>query len=231
MIPKIIHYIWLSGERIPPDTQYYMASWKKYLPDYQIKCWDQTSFDITSVPFVKEAVEAKKWAFAADYIRLYALYTEGGIYLDSDILLLKPVIQLIKNCDFFSAIECFFPRKARIAIQAAFMASIPQHSFLLDCMNWYKDKHFIHNVTYNNDFVAPDVYALCAEKYGFVYKNIEQRLEKNILLVPSSIIASSYKSAKKDVYAIHCCSASWRDRKIFNRLKRVIKLILNILKR
>ena len=89
MIPKIIHYCWLSGEPYPEKIQNCIASWKERLPDYKIKLWDMNSFDVNSIDFVREAVSVKKWAFAADYIRLYALYREGGIYLDSDVLVKK----------------------------------------------------------------------------------------------------------------------------------------------
>lgn len=89
MIPKVIHFCWLSNEPYPDLIKKCIESWKEKLPDYAIKKWDTTNFDVTSVPFVKEAYECKKWAFAADYIRLHALYTEGGIYLDSDVRVLK----------------------------------------------------------------------------------------------------------------------------------------------
>ena len=82
-IPKIIHYCWLSGEDKPPFIQKCISSWKKVMPDYEIWCWDTKRFDIHSVKFVEEAYNVKKWAFAADYIRLYALYNYGGIYLEN----------------------------------------------------------------------------------------------------------------------------------------------------
>ena len=84
-IPKIIHYCWLSGDPYPELVQFCMQSWKEKLPDYDFVLWDKSHFDIHSVPWVEQACSAKKWAFAADYIRLYALYNYGGIYLDSDV--------------------------------------------------------------------------------------------------------------------------------------------------
>ena len=90
MIPKIIHYCWLSGEPIPWQLQICMASWKKYLPEYEFMMWDTQRFDINSLLWTKQAFEAKKYAFAADYIRLYAVYTYGGIYLDMDVEVRHP---------------------------------------------------------------------------------------------------------------------------------------------
>lgn len=89
MVPKVIHYCWLSGDSIPSDLQKCMRTWEKKLPDYEFVLWDTKRFDINSSLWVKQAFENKKYAFAADYIRLYALYHYGGIYLDMDVEVLK----------------------------------------------------------------------------------------------------------------------------------------------
>jgi mannosyltransferase OCH1-like enzyme len=99
MIPKKIHYCWLSGEKMPEDAISCMKSWQKMMPEYELVLWDTNRFDVNSVPFVAEAVSVKKWAFAADYIRLYALYTEGGIYLDTDVFVRKSFTNLL-DCGF-----------------------------------------------------------------------------------------------------------------------------------
>lgn len=95
MIPKIIHLCWLSGDPYPKLIKKCLRSWKKYLPDYEIILWDRNRFDINSCQWVKDAFEAKKYAFAADYIRCYALFNYGGIYLDSDVEVLKSFDDLI----------------------------------------------------------------------------------------------------------------------------------------
>ena len=100
-MPKIIHYCWLSGEPYPELVQRCMQSWKEKLPDYEFMLWDMNRFDIHSVPWVEQACAAKKWAFAADYIRLYALYNYGGIYLDSDVEVLKSFDDLLELPYFF----------------------------------------------------------------------------------------------------------------------------------
>lgn len=89
MIPKRIHLCWLSGDPYPQKIQKCIDSWKVHLPDYEIMLWDLKRFDIAQVPWVEQAFRVKKYAFAADYIRLYALYNYGGIYLDSDVEVLK----------------------------------------------------------------------------------------------------------------------------------------------
>ena len=89
MIPKKIHYCWLSNEPIPEKYQKYIQGWKRIMPDYQIIKWDTHRFDVHKSRWVEDAVKYRKWAFAADYIRAYALYHEGGFYLDSDVFVNK----------------------------------------------------------------------------------------------------------------------------------------------
>ena len=109
MIPKIIHLCWLSGDKFPETIQRCIDSWKEHLPDYEIYLWDTNRFDINSSRWVKEAFETKKYAFAADYIRLYALYHYGGIYLDSDVLVYKSFNDLLDLPYFIGEdyVHCF----------------------------------------------------------------------------------------------------------------------------
>jgi mannosyltransferase OCH1-like enzyme len=85
MIPKRLHLCWLSGDPFPPLIQHCVESWKRHLPDYEIVRWDSNSFDLNHATWVREAFNNKKYAFAADYIRLFALHKMGGIYLDADV--------------------------------------------------------------------------------------------------------------------------------------------------
>ena len=102
LIPKVIHFCWLSNDPYPLKIRRCMDTWKKVMPDYEVKLWNTDNFDIDSVPYVRQAFEARKWAFAADYIRMYALYTEGGIYLDSDVKILKRFDDFL-HYSFFSS--------------------------------------------------------------------------------------------------------------------------------
>ncbi|MBO4844113.1 MAG: glycosyl transferase [Bacteroidales bacterium] len=104
MIPKTIHLCWLSGDPYPKKIQYCIDSWKKYLPDYEIILWDTKRFDVNSTPWTKQAFEAKKYAFVADYIRLYAVYNFGGIYLDSDVEVIKSFDDVL-HLPYFAGIE------------------------------------------------------------------------------------------------------------------------------
>lgn len=95
MIPKIIHLCWISGDPYPEKIQKCVDSWKRVLPDYEIMVWDKARVDSIGARYVNEAVENRKYAFAADFIRFYALYTYGGIYLDSDVEVLKSFDDLL----------------------------------------------------------------------------------------------------------------------------------------
>ena len=89
MIPKIIHYCWFGQKDKPEDVLNAISSWKKFCPDYQLKEWNESNFDIHFSPYVEEAYKNKKWAFVSDVARLYALSMEGGIYMDTDMQVLK----------------------------------------------------------------------------------------------------------------------------------------------
>ena len=117
MIPKIIHFCWLSVDSFPAEIEKYIQTWKEKLPDYEIKRWDCTTFNIDNVPWVKEAFSAKKYAFAADYIRFYALYNYGGIYLDSDVEVLKSFDDLLNSKSFIGFEYLSVPEAAIIGAE------------------------------------------------------------------------------------------------------------------
>lgn len=96
MIPKTIHYCWFGRNPLPPLAIKCIASWKKYLPDYEIKEWNEDNFDVNIIPYTKEAYEAKKYAFVSDYARFWILYHHGGIYFDTDVEVIRPLNDIIE---------------------------------------------------------------------------------------------------------------------------------------
>ena len=96
-IPKVIHYCWFGNGKMPKLAQKCIESWKKYCPEYKIVCWNEENFDINQNKYAREAYAAGKWAFVSDYVRLKVLYDEGGIYLDTDVELIKPLDKLIEE--------------------------------------------------------------------------------------------------------------------------------------
>lgn len=105
MIPKIIHYCWFGRNPLPPLAKECIASWKKYLPDYEIKEWNEDNFDVNMLPYTKEAYEAKKYAFVSDYARFWILYQYGGLYFDTDVEVIRPMDDIIDRGPFMGC-EC-----------------------------------------------------------------------------------------------------------------------------
>ncbi len=136
MLPKIIHLCWLSGDPYPEKIRKCIESWKKHLPDYEIMLWDTQRFPLENSDWVKEAYKAKKYAFAADYIRFYSLYHFGGIYLDSDVEVLKSFNDLL-HLPYFVGAE-----KAG-TIEAAIMGAPKGQDWIKICLDYYENKHFI----------------------------------------------------------------------------------------
>mgnify|MGYP001053189057 CR=1 FL=1 len=100
MAPKIIHYCWFGGKPLPELAVKCIDSWKKYFPDYEIRKWDESSFDINCCAYVREAYEAEKWAFVSDYARFWILYHEGGIYFDTDVETLQSFGDILEEGAF-----------------------------------------------------------------------------------------------------------------------------------
>lgn len=100
-IPKIIHYCWFGKTSLPEDAQRCIASWKKFCPDYEIVEWNETKIDLSALPlYVQQAYAAQKWAFVADYVRLYALIRYGGVYMDTDVELVAPLDRFMNQAAF-----------------------------------------------------------------------------------------------------------------------------------
>jgi len=242
MIPRKIHYCWLSGEPLPENLEKCIASWSRVLNDYEIIKWDGQNFDVSSVPFVSEACAARKWAFAADYIRLHALHEEGGIYLDADVFVRGSLDSFLSH-DFFSAVE-YHPSIVKsqktlsllnsdgskknkadavpgIGVQAAVLGSIKGHPFVRKSLDYYRDRSFVlGDGSLATSMIAPAVLALCAEDFGFKYVNARQHIDANMLFLESKLIASTINDATRDAIAIHCCQGSWRDSTILRSIGR-----------
>ena len=106
MIPKVIHYCWFGGKPLPSDVKKCIKSWKKLCPDYKIIRWDESNFDVNSHPFTQAAYAARAWAFVSDYVRLRVVYDNGGIYLDTDVELLKSLEPLRKYQCYIGVQQC-----------------------------------------------------------------------------------------------------------------------------
>lgn len=133
MIPRTIHYCWFGPNKIPEQLIQYMESWKLFCPDYEIKLWNEDSFDVNSHPFTKSAYNEKKYAYVSDYVRAYALNIHGGIYLDTD-------VELKENLDIFLDHEAFSGFEGKGAPFTAVWGSIPNHSLTNIVLNYYHNR-------------------------------------------------------------------------------------------
>lgn len=137
MIPKIIHFCWISGDPYPEKIALCISTWKKHLPDYEIMLWDTNRFDVNSTAWTKEAYEAKKYAFVADYIRFYAVYNFGGIYLDGD-------VEVLKSFDDMLDLPYFVGEESMEAnLEIAIFGAEKGTQWVKDAMDYYVGKHFI----------------------------------------------------------------------------------------
>ena len=151
MIPKIIHYCWLSGDEYPEVIKECLSSWKKYLPDYEIWLWDTKRFNVESTLWTKQAFETKKYAFAADYIRLYALYNYGGIYLDSD-------ISVFKSFDDLLHLPYFIGQEYIGAMEPAIIGAEKGLPWIGDVLKRYENRPFIKQDGSLDTYPLPDVF-------------------------------------------------------------------------
>ncbi|MCI8998379.1 MAG: hypothetical protein HFJ95_05215 [Muribaculaceae bacterium] len=145
MIPNIIHYCWFSGEEMPVVVKDCISSWHRYMPDYEYRLWDMKAIEEIDSQFLREAIEARKWAFAADYVRLWAVEKYGGIYLDTDMELYSS-LEPFRSDRMFIGMEQspnMLAGRPWSFLTAHIFGAEAHHPFLQDCMEYYKGRHFL----------------------------------------------------------------------------------------
>ena len=219
MIPKIIHYVWVGGNPKPKNIQRCMKTWTKHLQDYQIIEWNEDNFDIHENKYVEQAYQAKKWAFVSDYIRAKAVYEMGGIYMDTDVLVLANLHDLLGNRAFVG-----FENKEN-PFTAVFGAE-KGHPLIKDMLSYYDDRDFTFD---KQDQLAGvntvSVSDILKNKYGAQPNNKEQQLQTGIHVYPDGVLCNPSAQSK----TIHVFTGTWMEgakplkRKIVTALKVRIK--------
>ena len=145
MIPKKIHYCWFGGNPLPPLAVKCIESWKNYLPDYEIIEWNENNFDVDCIDYVREAYEAKKWAFVSDYARLKILYEHGGLYFDTDVEVIKDMTHIIDAGPFmgFETDGVSFPELGLTVNPGLGLAATPGLALYKEILDDYKEAHFL----------------------------------------------------------------------------------------
>lgn len=213
MIPKIIHYCWLSNDPVPSDLQKYMESWKVQLPDYEFIKWDFSKFNKESSVWVSEAYDNKKYAFACDYIRLFALYNYGGIYMDMDIEVLRPFDDLLQH-KYMIAKE----RPDQMWIEAGCFGSEKGNPFLEKCLEYYKDKHFVNDNGGIEDTPLPRIMAKIYSDNGYDFKLYDWHTFTNKSYTTGEI------NIEENSYAIHHFAGSWKSKEEQEVIKKAKKI-------
>ncbi|MCR5546833.1 MAG: hypothetical protein K6F30_10210 [Lachnospiraceae bacterium] len=207
-IPRIIHTFWFSGDPLPEEYQKCLDSWKKYCPDYEIKIWNQDTYDCGKYGFVKKAIEARKWAFAADVARLDVLYEYGGIYMDLDVEIYRPLDSLLCHNGVFSHLDDY--------IDMPVFASVKGNELLKKIMELYDGLEFSTDEEYQkNVLIQPRFVKPIFEAEGVPMEEGVHEVNGNLYL-PCNVFLPHYwfdwsgKSKCGDAgYGIHHCNAGW----------------------
>lgn len=148
-IPKTFHYAWFGSAKIPEDCRRCIDSWQEHHPDWEFKLWNESNFPIELYPYAQEALSAKCWAFVSDVARLHALYTEGGVYLDTDVVVLKSFEPLLKH-------DCFLGYEAPTQITISTFGAQRHHPYVGLLLDWYRTVHLrkVYHLTANVRFIS-----------------------------------------------------------------------------
>ena len=201
MIPKKIHYVWLGKGEKNDRIKHCIESWKKYLPDYEIIEWNEDNFDIEYNDFTKKAYENKKWAFVSDVVRLYALYKEGGIYMDTDVEVYKPLDEFL-NEEGFSGFECkHYPVTATLGA----VKGNPVIKLMLDYYNAIDFK------MYDNwqDYITYQETNTCIMSNILGMLGIDREKDEIQHIKHFTIYPQSYFFTKDEGYTYHSFNGSW----------------------
>ena len=220
-IEKKIHCCWFSGETKPEGYQRCIDSWKKVCPDYEIVEWNANNYDCGKNKFVKQAYEKRKWAFISDYARLDILYQCGGIYLDMDVELLKPLDPLLQFDSFFS-----FDMQNHIDLGSGF-GSVRENPFLEDLMEMYRDQSFC------DEDGNPMLWKYVQPEYiRGAFQNKGVRMDGNMQLVDGMLILPrSYQAPKdcfllerfvetEDTMSVHHYNSEWCGKEFLEQRKK-----------
>ena len=213
MIPKLIHFCWFGGKPLPVSTKRYIRTWRKYLPDYRIIKWSEKNFNIESAPdYVQEAYEAKKYAFVSDYVRVRKLLQYGGIYLDTDVEIVRPFEQFLEGHSMVLGFE------GDKLLSTAFIACCKGHPFIEEFEKTYHTRHFLREDGSMDLTVINDGFSRQAGEWGIDLSRNDYQEIHEIAVYPVTFfsafdIRNWHENPGPDTCTIHHMDASWMDRK------------------
>ena len=206
-IPKVIHYCWFGGSSLPEFAQKCIASWKKYLPDYEIKQWNESNFNLECCDYVKEAYEAKKWAFVSDYARFWILYNYGGLYFDTDVEVIKDMSDIIARGAFMG---CETVDKCAPGLG---LGVNPGLGLYAEILAFYNNMHFTTEVGHIPTVVEYTTSIL--EKHGWVGSNTISVVDGVTIYPPEFFCPYNFATGEMNItentVSIHHYAATWHN--------------------
>lgn len=220
MIPKIVHYCWFGRGAMPELAQRCIESWHKYLPDYEYKLWNEDNFNLHLNSYVEEAYQANKFAFVTDYVRLYALFTEGGIYMDTDVEVLKPFDDLLSLPGFTG-----YEGSKYLPPVTGIMASEAGNLWVKEQLDSYIDAHFINSDGTLDTKTNTTRISEIMRKGGFVQDGKKQ-VYKDMHIFPVDYFCPRQTTGEllftENTYCDHHFMGSWANSKKQSFLLRII---------
>jgi len=222
LIPKIIHYCWFGKKPKPTLVKRCITSWKKVLPDYKICCWDESNVDLTH-PFLQKAYREKQWAFVADFVRLQKLAEQGGVYLDTDMMMLKSIDPLMEQTAFIGL-------ESERYVSCGIIGTIPQHPYILACYDYYNNLVLDANFLYKSIIIPKIFTQLYLERYSETHKPLVPRKHQDLLVCPvdyfypfpnDNLLTEHYIDyIKPDTFAVHLWHKSWKKTNALNYMRQ-----------
>lgn len=229
MIPKIIHLCWFSDDPFPVEIKVCLNSWKRILPDYRVRRWTYADAKAIGCSFIDEALKARKWAFAADVVRFYAVYKEGGVYMDSDILLHRRFDDFIPDKGFATFHEHIGDR---LQLQAAFFMGESGNAYCKDVFDYYNSRSFVKPDGTFDLTISPVVMLDMARVRGYVAEDVEQHLADDVVIYPGYYVTPCHRNVvvHPDSIALHTIYGSWRKRKLGRRIELFLKHLVKVMR-
>jgi len=223
-IPKIIHYCWFGGSELPELAKYCIASWKKQCPDYQIIRWDENTSDLESCLFVKEAYREGKWAFVSDYIRLKVINEFGGVYLDIDVELLRPLNDFLD----FDGFMGFEEDKVYNVNTGLGFGAVKEHPVINGLIEHYEKIQFIKGDGQLDMTPCPFRDTVILKEFGLI-KNNKKQCIYGIHILPTDYFCPRSALGKEkftiNTVAIHHYFGSWLSERKKTQIKRKKRII------
>ena len=231
MIPKLIHLCWFSNDPYPVEIKVCLDTWKRILPDYEVKLWGYEDAQRLHMPFVDQALAARKWAFAADVVRYYAVYTYGGVYMDSDVFVCRRFDELMDVAPFVTFNEKNRPDKTRFGLQAAFFMGEKGNAFCKEMTDYYRERSFVLPDGTYDETMSPYVMLDVAEQ-KFGYRNVDEEQHLEGLAVYPTVLCSPGNSFPHDPnrIAVHRIYGSWVKKKLGRRIELAVKHVWHVIK-